>query len=373
MLNFRTAGESHGKALIALIEGVPAGLKLDLDLINLELAGRQKGYGRGGRMLIEKDRAEALSGLRKGVTLGSPITLLIPNKDERIDSAPEVRVPRPGHADFAGALKYGTRDARDILERASARETAARVAAGAVAKQLLARFNVTVFGYVISIGRAFCDCRFDISDISAIRASDVSCPDRKAAKMMRAEIDAAAKRKDTVGGVFELIAKNVPPGLGSHVQWDARLDGKIARAILSIQAIKGVEFGAGFASALIPGSRLHDPIRKSGKKMVRGSNNAGGIEGGMSNGSDIIVRAAMKPIATLYSPLESVNLVTGKKSPASVERSDICAVPAACAVGEAALAFELARALLEKTGGDSMREVERNLAGYLKQAAAMLG
>ncbi len=370
MLNFRTAGESHGKALIALIEGIPAGLKLDLDQINSELAERQKGYGRGGRMLIEKDRVEALSGLRKGITLGSPITLMIPNKDERIDTAPEVRVPRPGHADLAGALKYGTRDARDILERASARETAARVAAGAVARQLLSRFGITVFGYVISIGRVFCDCRLNVSDIPAIRASDLSCPDKKAAKMMRAEIDAAAKRKDTVGGVFELIAKNVPPGLGSHVQWDLKLDGKIARSILSIQAIKGVEFGAGFASALIPGSRLHDSIVKSGKRIVRGSNNCGGIEGGMSNGSDIVVRAAMKPIATLYSPLKSVDLVTGKQSPASVERSDICAVPAACVVGEAALSFELARALLEKTGGDSIREVERNMNGYLKQAGA---
>ena len=374
MLNFRTAGESHGKALIALIEGVPAGLKLDVDEINAELARRQKGYGRGGRMLIEQDRAEILSGIRRGVTLGSPVTILIPNKDERIDSAPDVMVPRPGHADLAGALKYGTRDARDILERASARETAARVAAGSVAKQILARFNTRVFGHVISIGRAFCDCRaLGSGDIAAIHASDVSCPDKKAAIRMRAEIDAAAKRKDTIGGVFELIAENVPPGLGSHVQWDSKLDGRIARALLSIQAVKGVEFGAGFASALIPGSRLHDAISKSGKKIVRGSNNAGGIEGGMSNGSDIIVRAAMKPIATLYSPLESVNLVTGKKSPASVERSDICAVPAACVVGEAALAFELARALLEKTGGDSIRECERNLNGYLKQIESLIG
>ncbi|MEI7904231.1 MAG: chorismate synthase [Candidatus Firestonebacteria bacterium] len=372
MLSYMTAGESHGKALIALINGVPAGLALSEDFISLQLQERQKGYGRGGRMQIETDSAELISGVRKGITIGSPISILIKNRDFRIDEAPEIYIPRPGHADLAGALKYGHKDIRNVLERASARETAARVAAGAVAKAILSEFGIKVFGYVLSIGSAKTNRIYALKDIKAISASVVRCPDINAEKKMKQVIDAATANKDTLGGVFEIRAVNVPAGLGSYAQWNTRLDGALAGALMSIQGVKGVEIGAGFRAASLFGSKHHDAILAFSKgKITRKSNNAGGLEGGLSNGSEIVVRAAMKPIATLYNPLASVDLRTKKKAKASIERSDICAVPAACVVGESVVAFELATALLSKCGGDSMAEVKRNFEAYLNAVKAL--
>ncbi len=374
MLRSLTAGESHGAALLVVLEGLPAGLPLVAADIDRDLARRQQGYGRGGRMQIERDAAELLSGVRHGLTLGSPLSIQIINRDwanwqEQMDPAPSgtpgdppVTRPRPGHADLAGSAKYLHNDIRNVLERASARETAARVAAGAVARRLLAELGVSVGSRVVSIGAVVAPEAKPAPPLyERAERCDVRCGDPAAAAAMRQAIDAAREAGDSLGGVFEVAAFGVPPGLGSHVQWDRKLDGRLAQALLSIQAIKAVEIGLGFAAAARPGSRVHDPIsyepNAPGWRYRRPTNNAGGIEGGISNGEPIIGRAAMKPIATLYQPLPSVDIRTHAPFAAGVERSDICAVPAAAVVGEAALAWVLADAFLEKLGGDSMEEI----------------
>jgi chorismate synthase len=362
-LRYFTAGESHGQCLIGVVEGLPAGLKLDGDAINRDLARRQKGYGRGGRMKIETDIAEILSGMRRGETIGSPLTLMVRNKDFKINELPPVTKPRPGHADLAGVIKYDREDARDILERASARETTMRVAIGAVCKQLLSEAGIKVIGHLVSLGavQAKTDgLTFDqISERS--EASETRCADPEAEKQMIAAIDAAKAEGDTLGGVFEVIATGLPVGLGSHVQWDRKLDADIARALMSIQAIKGVEVGLGFETARRPGSQAHDEILPG---FTRAGNKAGGFEGGMTNGQPVVVRAAMKPLSTLMKPMRSVDIKTQEEVKATVERSDVCAAPAAAVIGEAVVAFELARAVLDKFGGDSVRELKRNLEGY---------
>ncbi len=383
-LRWFTAGESHGPELVAMLEGCPAGLPLLAEHIDVDLARRQKGYGRGGRMKIETDRAALVAGVRGGETLGSPIALVIQNRDfasweGRMGPAPfasppePVVRPRPGHADLAGGLKYGRRDLRDILERASARETAARVAVGAVAKRLLAEAGIRVVGHVRAIGdvaAAELDLPFDELDARA-RASDLSCVDADAEARMREAIHAASHAGDTLGGVVEVIAVGAPPGLGSHVHWDRKLDGRLAGALMSIQAIKGVELGLGFEAARRRGSAVHDPISwsSSDRTFPRASNGAGGLEGGITNGMPIVCRAAMKPIATLRRALGSVDVTTKAPFDAAFERSDICAVAAAAVVAEAMVALVLADALLEKTGGDSLAEVRRNLAA-LREAQA---
>jgi chorismate synthase len=386
MLRYLTAGESHGRALLTVVEGMPAGLPLRREDIDRELARRQLGYGRGGRMKIERDRVQVISGVRGGVTLGSPVGLMIDNLDwtnwqEQMSpdhaAGPPVTRPRPGHADLAGACKYGHRDIRNVLERASARETAARVAAGGAACALLRRLGVWVVGYVVALGGVEVDeSRFDLPaggpDLyrewrRRERESPLRCPDRRAEEEMMSRIDRARAEGDTLGGVVEVRVFGVPPGLGSYSQWDRRLDGDLARAVMSVQGIKGVEIGLGFAAASMPGSRVHDPILPGeGRWPRRVSNGAGGLEGGVSNGEAVVVRAAMKPIATLGDPLPSVDIMTGEALRAHHERSDVCAVPAAGVVVEAAVALEIARALLEKFGGDSVTEIERNLSGYLE-------
>lgn len=372
MLRFLTAGESHGKGLVTIVEGMPAGLNLSEEYITRDLLRRQGGYGRGGRMDIEHDSAEILSGVRHGLTMGSPIALLIQNRDREnwkqvmsvspVDSevAP-VTCLRPGHADLPGVMKYDQDDIRSILERSSARETAARVAAGAVAKSLLDKLNIAVHSHTVCIGGIWADVD-DIPDWSTVAASPVYCADSHAEKEMMAAIDRAKAAGDTVGGVIEIIAESVPVGLGSHVHWDRKLDGKISQAILSINAVKGVEFGIGFKMAELRGSNVHDIIEPG---WIRPTNRAGGIEGGMSNGQPIVVRAVIKPIPTLVKPLASVDLKTGKAAKAHVERSDICVVPAAGVVGEASLALVLADAILEKFGGDHIAELLQNYQAYL--------
>ena len=370
MLRYFTAGESHGPALTAILEGMPAGLKITPAYIDEQLARRQQGYGRGGRMKIEKDRVEILSGVRGGRTLGSPITLQVKNKDwvnwepymgiETADYEPKrVSVPRPGHGDLAGVLKYGHDDIRNVLERASARETAARVAVCTVAKRLLEHYGIEIIGHVVQLGsvKAGPVDRLEVIK-DRLKTSELLCADQAAEAAMKKEIDMAKEKGDSLGGIFEIIVTNVPTGLGSHVHWDRKLDGRLAYSLMSIQAIKGVEIGLGFTAATLPGSQVHDEIFPGSGGYARGSNNAGGIEAGISNGQSIVVRAAMKPIATLYSPLRSVNMVTGVEAEAAVERSDICAVPAAAVVGEAVVAYELARAFLEKFGGDSIAETD---------------
>ena len=377
-MRFLTAGESHGQSLVAIIEGLPAGLPLNVSLINAELARRRKGRGRGGRMRIETDAASIVSGVRGGRTLGSPVAILIPNRDwanwERVmavdapSGEPGLTMPRPGHADLAGALKYGTHDIRDVLERASARETAARVAVGAVSRLFLAEFGVDFLGHVLAIGgiaarripRSFGDIR------RVAESSEVRCADPAAARRQAAAIDRAARNRDTVGGVVEIRVAGVPPGLGSHVHWDRRLDGRLAGAIMSIPAFKGVEIGDAFAVAAGPGSRAHDVIRYSRSGgFHRATNRAGGIEGGISNGEEIVIRAAVKPISTLGSPLKTVDLVSKRRTHAIVERSDVCMVPAAAVVAENVAAIELAQAFQEKFGGDCLAEMKRNFQGYL--------
>lgn len=388
MPHFRwmTAGESHGPGLVALVDGVPAGLRLLASDVDGDLARRQRGYGRGGRMKIETDRVTLQSGVRGGETLGSPIALLVANKDfaswqgrmgpEPFDAPPEAVVrPRPGHADLAGGLKYDRRDLRDILERASARETTMRVAVGGVAKTLLRACGVDVFAHVTSIGDVVATAHRELEPDAIrdrARASDLSCADPDAEQKMREAIHAASHAGDTLGGVFEVIATGVPVGLGSHVQWDRKLDGRIAQAMACIQAIKGVEIGLGFEAARVRGSQVHDPIGWDASKgeFTRSRNGAGGIEGGITNGQPVVVRAAMKPIATLKKALPSVHVDTKAASDAAFERSDICAVAAASVVGEAMLAIVLADALLEKLGGDSMKELLRNLEGYRAQVHA---
>lgn len=371
MIRYFTAGESHGPALTAIIEGIPAGLPVSAEQINRQLQRRQGGYGRGGRMKIESDQARILSGMRGGMSLGSPISLMIENRDwpnwqAYMDSAAadletrRVKVPRPGHGDLAGAIKYGHHDFRNILERASARETAARVAACTIGRILIEHFGIQVESCVTRIGSVTASAH----QPSALDSSELGCADPAAESAMKALIDDARSRGDSLGGVFEVRISGLPVGLGSHVQWDRKLDGRLAGALMSIQAIKGVEIGDGFATAARPGSQVHDEIFWNGQGFERGSNHAGGLEAGMTNGQDLILRAAMKPIATLYNPLRSVDIDTGHEAPAAVERSDICAVPAAAVVAEAVAAMEIARAFLEKFGGDSIAELESSYAAY---------
>ncbi len=369
-IQYVTAGESHGKALVSIIEGIPKGLKLDIQFINHELIRRMKGFGRGKRMQIEKDKIEVLSGIRGGKTLGSPIALLIKNKDSAIERLHSISLPRPGHADLAGALKYGERDIRNILERASARETASRVAAGSVCKILLKEFCVDLLSHVVMIGHIESEARLPFKKMKqAAERSPVRCVDKDISRLMCLEIKRAQSNGDTLGGVFEAVIKGVPPGLGSYVQWTRRLDGNIARAVMAIPGIKGVEIGFGFGVALQSGSYLHDEIffDKKIRKFTRKTNNAGGIEGGISNGEDIVLRAAMKPIATLKKPLDSVNIRTKKKTKAQVERADVSVVPAAGVIAENVCAIEIACAMTEKFGGDSLDEMKRNYEGYVKE------
>jgi len=392
MLRYLTGGESHGPCLTTILEGIPAGLRVRKEFIDEDLRRRQSGYGRGERMKIESDKVEILSGLRGGETLGSPLTLLIRNKDwenwqtimdpfsppensEKEDkSVPRLTRPRPGHADLAGAIKYNHKDLRNILERSSARETAARVAVGAIAKVLLKEFEIEIISQVVEIGKI----KAHTADLTVEKIrrqrdkSQLSCPDRTAEKLMVEEIGKAEKTGDSLGGIFEVMVTNVPVGLGSHVHWDKKLDGRLAQALMSIQAIKGVEIGLGFETSRRPGSKVHDEIfyqeRQANEEKAgffRKTNNAGGIEGGMSNGEMIVVRAAMKPIPTLKVPLKSVDLLTKDPVTAVVERADTCAVPAAAVVGEAVVAFEIAGAMQEKFGGDSLSEMKRNYESYL--------
>src|SRR5213594_691411 len=394
MLRYFTAGESHGPCLTMIIDGVPAGFPIDVSKVNHDLWRRQQGYGRGGRMLIEKDEVQIRSGIRWGETLGSPVALGIENRDwknwtKKMSPLPEdrddkiaVTKPRPGHADLNGVLKYDRKDIRDILERASARDTVARTAVGSFAKQLLAPFGVRVIGYIRSIGNVAANLSHLTYDEIHARSeeSPVRTADSEAEQKMIALIEECKKEGNTLGGVFEVVALGVPPGLGSHTQWDRKLDGRLVRGLMSIQAIKGVEIGLGFEMARRRGSEVHDEIFFDPHKMVsegisrviltgfyRGSNNSGGTEGGMSNGAPLVVRVAMKPISTLMSPLQSVDLKSKQPVDASVERSDVCSAPAAAVVGEAVVAFELAVAFLEKFGGDSLREMTRNYEGYLEQ------
>lgn len=394
MLRYLTSGESHGKQLTAIVEGMPSGLEIVPSYIDHELARRQSGYGRGGRMKIETDRVEITSGIRWGKTLGSPICLVIKNLDWQnwtdimgaevpgaFDTKKTVTRPRPGHADLTGGMKYGHRDLRNILERSSARETAARVAACTVARRLLEVFGINVYSFVVEIGGVKWKRTHGPVEglFKRAEASEVRCPDISAAEEMKKRIDEAKKAGDSLGGVFEVVATGAPPGLGSYVHFDRKLDAALAQALMSIQAIKGVEVGMGFEAGSTPGSRVHDEIFYKASKtkeegywpqsprFYRKTNNAGGIEGGMSNGEPVVLRAAMKPIPTLYKPLRSVDIGTKKTFKASVERSDICAVPAASVIAEAVVAFELAKAFLEKFGGDSVREIERNYRGFLAQ------
>lgn len=370
MLRYLTAGESHGRSLVTIVEGMPSGLKLDEDLINKDLARRQKGYGRSARMKIERDEVEIISGVKAGMSLGSPITLIVHNKDFSIERLPVVTLPRPGHADLAGMMKYDFKDARCVLERASARETTARVAAGGLSKLLLNEFNIEIISHVTGIGCAQSSGKgLSFSEIkNRAQRSPVSCADKKSEAGMINAIDEAKRKGDTLGGVFEVIIKGAPAGLGSYVEYDLRLDGLLAQAVMSIQAVKGVEIGNGIRMSGAFGSQFHDEIFYSKNKgFFRKRNNAGGLEGGITNGEMVVVHGYMKPIATLSSALRSVETRTKKASIASVERHDICAVPACAVVAEAACAFEIAKAMREKFGGDSLREMKRNYVGYLNQ------
>ena len=394
MLRFLSAGESHGQALVITIDGMPAGLEIDIDGLNRQLRRRQGGYGRGRRMQIESDRAEILAGVRKGRTTGAPIAMLIRNRDwvnwqqtmhvekdmpEGATGAnrADVTRPRPGHADLAGALKYGHTDVRDVLERASARETASRVAAGTLARQLLGRFGVRIASHVSVIGDMGLPAGRAVSFAEAEALADdapIRCVDSAIEQQMIASIDKAREAGDTLGGAFEIIATGVPVGLGSYVQWDRKLDGRLGQALLCIHAIKAVGIGIGPEVALRPGSRVHDeilpPPAAAPSAPVRPTNNAGGLEGGVTNGQDLRVTGFMKPIATLMNPLRSVDLTTMQNAPAAIERSDVCAVPAAAVVGEAMVSFVLADAFLEKFGGDSVDEIARHYAASAEQVAS---
>ena len=386
MLHFQTAGESHGEALTAILTGMPAGLRVDFAYVDRELKRRMGGYGRGGRMKIEADAAHFLSGIRHGETIGSPIAVAIANHDWEnwkaalaVEGSAENRAkykplspPRPGHADLAGCLKYNFREARYVLERASARETAARVAVGALAKLLLKAFGIEVAGHVISVGRAAVEREVSFEEVLALRDRAeilLSCVDPQAEARMKQEVDRATEERNTVGGTFEVIARGLPPGLGSCAEWDTRLDGHLAQAVMSIQAVKAVELGSGIENAAIPGSRVHDEIGydREHSRFTRKSNRAGGIEGGITNGEDLVVRGYLKPISTLRRPLESVDFESKEPVKAAYERSDICVVPAAAVVAEAMVGFVLARAMLEKFGGDSIGEIRRNFDGYREQ------
>jgi len=386
MLRFYTAGESHGQALLAFISGLPASLPIDLDFINHELHRRQLGYGRGGRQKIEKDRAEIFAGVRHGKTIGAPVALRIENRDwanwEKalpVEDSPDLAnhdkklvAPRPGHADLAGSQKFNFHDARYILERASARETAARVAATAFAKLLLRQFGTEIASHTVQVGHVRLDRKAgwdEILRVSADLDSPLRCVDSPVQDKMKAEVDAALKAGDTVGGVFEVIARNVPVGLGSHAQWDEKLDGRLAQAVMSIQAVKGVEIGAGVAAAGSYGSEVQDEISydKSARRFRRSSNRAGGLEGGITNGEDVIVRGYLKPISTLRRALGTADMVTKEPVQAAYERSDWCVVPAAGVAGEGMVALVLADAFLQKFGGDSLAEMRRNFDAYARQ------
>ncbi len=361
-LRFLTAGESHGPSLTAILDGLPAGLPVTASIIDLELARRQKGYGSGGRMKIEKDIVQILGGVMAGETTGAPIALLVQNDDHvrwKGKAIEPMSAPRPGHADLTGAIKYGYRDLRPALERASARETTMRVAAGAVCKHFLAQFGIIVGGYVSSIGKTdtdFSDMTYEERFVRA-EESDVRCPVESSAARMRDEIEKTIHDKNTLGGVLEIVALNMPVGLGSFMQWDKRLEAKLGMAVMSVQAIKGVEVGDAFANARLPGTQAHDPITLEHSDIQRSTNRAGGTEGGVSNGQPIVIRAAMKPIATTLTPQQTVDLASGQEAPTKYERSDFCPVPRAVPILEAMVAFVLADALIEKLGGDSMNEM----------------
>ncbi len=387
MLRFQTAGESHGQALVAILSGLPAGLRIDFAYVNQEMKRRQGGYGRGGRMKIETDIPQYLSGIRHGQTIGSPVTMLIENRDwanwkeaMAVEDHPETRAkykplspPRPGHADLAGCLKYNFRDARYVLERASARETAARVVAGAIAKLFLREFGIEVASHVVALGSVALEAEaVPFEQVLALREREeivLHCVDPALEARMKEEVDRAIEARDTVGGTFEVIARGAPPGLGSCAQWDERLDGLLAQAVMSIQSVKAVELGSGIENAARPGSRVHDAIGYDRKQsgFTRKSNRAGGLEGGMTNGEHIVVRGYVKPISTLRQPLESVDFATRETVKAAYERSDVCVVPAAAVIGEAMVALVLAGAFLQKFGGDSLEETRRNFTGYRAQ------
>ena len=388
MLRFYTAGESHGQALLAFVSGLPASLPVDVEFINRELHRRQLGYGRGGRQKIEKDRAEIFAGVRHGQTIGAPIALRIENRDwanwEKalpVEDSPELAgqdkklvAPRPGHADLAGSQKFNFHDARYVLERASARETAARVAAGAFAKLLLRQFGTEIASHTAQVGHVKLERKASWEEILAVSAdleSPLRCVDAAVQDKMKAAVDAALKAGDTVGGVFEVVAHNVPVGLGSHAQWDEKLDGRLAQTVMSIQAVKGVEIGAGVTAAGSYGSEVQDEISydKAAKRFRRSSNRAGGLEGGITNGEDVIVRGYLKPISTLRRALGTADMVTKEPVQAAYERSDWCVVPAAGVAGEAMVALVLADAFLQKFGGDSLAEMRRNFESYARQIA----
>ncbi|MFC1930419.1 chorismate synthase [Chloroflexota bacterium] len=384
MLRFLTAGESHGKGLVVVLEGMVAGLGLSEDFINRQLRRRQWGYGRGERMKIEKDEAEIISGVRHGKTMGSPISLLIKNRDwenwkESMSISPvEGNIEpltrlRPGHADLPGTIKYHHRDIRPVLERASARETVARVAAGAIAERFLEEFGISISSYTLAVGCHRIESPVKV-DWEKLDSSLLRCPDREIEKAMVAEIDSAMEAGDTLGGIFQVIATGVPIGLGSHTHWDRRLSGRLSQAVMSINAVKGVEIGDGFDIAVVNGSEAHDVIKspsESGGSWGHRTNHAGGLEGGISNGEEITIRCAVKPIATMKKPLPSVDLITGKVIDAHYERSDVCIVPAAGVIGEAMVALVLADAVLEKFGGDNLVESLHHYQGYLNMVSLM--
>ena len=386
MFRFVTAGESHGQALIAWVSGVPAGVPVDFDFVQRELFRRQQGYGRGGRQKIEKDSVEFLSGVRHGQTIGAPIAMRLDNRDwsnwEKalsVENTPEsesaqkrLTAPRPGHADLAGAMKFNFHDARYILERASARETAARVAAGAIAKLLLRQFDCEVLSHVIAVGKARLARAAAWPEIQAVCAnleSPLRCVDAETEALMKSEVDVVHRAGNTVGGIFEVVAHRVVTGLGSHAQWDEKLDARLAQAVMSIQAVKGVEIGAGIAAATSYGSEVMDEIGydAAAKHFTRASNRAGGLEGGITNGEDVIVRGYLKPISTLRTPLGTVDMVTKQPISAAYERSDVCVVPAGGVAGESMVSIILAQAMIEKFGGDSLVEMRRNFDGYSRQ------
>ncbi len=386
MLRFETAGESHGECLVATLTGLPAGVPVSLEAVNRQLWRRQQGYGRGGRMRIETDTAEIVAGVRHSKTIGSPVAIIVRNRDwmnwteslpvEDSDGAGDKRKrvtrPRPGHADLAGVLKYNFDDARYILERASARETTARVAVGAVAKLFLGQFGIEVLSHVIQVGSVRLERAAgwdEIVELSRREEVLLNCVDAEAERRMKAVVDEAYRTGDTVGGVFEVVAHNVPPGLGSHIAWDTRLDGRLAQAIVSMQAVKGVEIGLAEEGSAAFGSKVQDTIQynRDERRFTRGANRAGGLEGGITNGQDVLVRGFLKPISTLRRPLESVDLATREPALAAYERSDVAVVPAAGVIGEAMVALVLAQAFLEKFGGDSLLETTRNFTGYIEQ------
>lgn len=386
MLRFETAGESHGESLVTILTGLPAGLPVSLDFINRQLWRRQQGYGRGGRMKIETDKAHIVSGVRHSKTIGSPIAILLANRDWEnwtevlpvedyegsSEKAKPVTRPRPGHADLAGCLKFNFREARYVLERASARETTSRVAVGALAKLFLREFGIEVLSHVIAVGNAALQRDATWDEIAALAEKDevlLNCIDEETEQRMKAEVDDAYKQGDTRGGIFEVVAHGAPAGLGSHITWDSRLDGRLSQAIMSMQALKAIEIGRGMTTAVSHGSDSQDTIHynKPEHRFYRGSNQAGGLEGGITNGEDVVVRGYIKPISTLRRPLESVDFETREPSAAAYERSDIAVVPAAGVIGEAMVAITLAGAFLEKFGGDSLAETRRNFEGYREQ------